>query len=1043
MRLSHHRRTAVEEELAPRFARALDYVQRRVVEQVRTAATTLVASAGDGQDGHHAAVVAWGTLPLATPSASIDPAAVYDPMWWRRAYARNVAKPVDDFYSDIVDRASAELGVTLDPEDPAIADALDGLDDTAEAWGAGLADFVTGQVKAGLDAGDTVDTLASRLRDSEDSWFGLARSALMASVAVATTWNRATLAAGSSARAQGTSSTKEWLSAGDDRVRETHQEMDGQSVDIGDDFLVAGAYPAAGPHDERLPVEETANCRCVLVLSGDGGNVADESTDVADDGLGSLDYPTDGSEEDALVAGPVQLHTHGHCERCGGWLEGRSYCAKCGRGYTGPLLDAGTETPPADPQLEGEVHDQQLSPDTIEPNGDVGLVATDGVDQEDAVHMPTTAPGDVAAASTGTPTYATTGMATVVPTPADQVDSHPERSGRFADAGLGMVAWAGILAVEGRPTGDGRMFRNGALRWDENYLPADLFAMLQDPDGGGGHDGSTICGRIDRMWKTPSVDGSYTEIWGEGFYDINTPTGAEVFRLQQQGMLTGVSIDVDSVEVVMPDINSDQDLLDLLFGGGVEEYSAGRIRRATICSIPAFIEARILPVDSVGALVASAASEGCVEVRMWTPVENLAGQPRATLVASANAYPARPTVREADVFHSALVDSDPPADVFARQEYRQYTPFEVSADGRVQGHVSPWGECHIGFSDRCVTAPRSRCGYAHARTGHVLTAEGDLVPTARVFAQFGPGRRAHAPEELAAAPAVEWYESMTLAVADVAVYEDQWGIQIQGRVRPGITRNQLVALRASRISPDWRSINGSLECVGLAVVNVSGFTNTSRVPALVASAMEAGVELTLPAEGELSGAAFISGGEVLTLVASGGPSRDPAMALAQIVTGMAARLEALEQAELRRQVEALTADLPTEADEQAALAAQVAALVGDLDLTAETTEESTEEPEPTVGGLTAEELETLRAALSITERLSARPTDEDAAAGDMQTCPVCGQSGIAPDATECPHCGATLDGNADATAETVTASAEAPCGCEAECACKTGALVSA
>jgi hypothetical protein len=46
MRLTDRHRQAAEDDLAVGFAKALDYVQRRVVERVRTAATTLVA-AGD------------------------------------------------------------------------------------------------------------------------------------------------------------------------------------------------------------------------------------------------------------------------------------------------------------------------------------------------------------------------------------------------------------------------------------------------------------------------------------------------------------------------------------------------------------------------------------------------------------------------------------------------------------------------------------------------------------------------------------------------------------------------------------------------------------------------------------------------------------------------------------------------------------------------------------------------------------------------------------------------------------------------------------
>lgn len=598
-------------------------------------------------------------------------------------------------------------------------------------------------------------------------------------------------------------------------------------------------------------------------------------------------------------------------------------------------------------------------------------------------------------------------------------------SRQFATDGLGLVPWRGVIAVEGKPTGDGRMFRRGSLYWDEMRLPQDLFAMLKDPDGGDGHAGAAICGRIDRIWKEEASD--HVEVWAEGIYDTSSDTGREVLRLQNQGMLTGVSVDVDAVEVVVPEMSDEDMLMAVLFGGGVEEYSSGRIRRVTVCSIPAFIEARIFPVDTGGTLVAGAGAAGFVGVRVWTPVEVHGG----TLVASAAV--AAPVER--DVFRSALTESAPPADVFTRREYRGYTPYTVDADGRVSGHVSPWGACHIGFTDRCVTAPRSSNGYAHARTGHVLTAEGDLVPTARVFAQFGPGRRAHAPEELAAAPAVEWYESMCLAVADVAVYEDQHGIQVQGRVRPGVTNNQLVAFRASRVSPDWRTISGRLECVGFAVVNVSGFTNTAY-PALVASAVGVG----LPPRGELSGSMFFSGDECRTLVATGGPSTD---VLSDAVASLLARVDELEQEKFREKAQALLAGVPSVEDEQAAFQAEVASLLDGVDLAAD--DADTADDGILLDGLTADELTVLARVARLAEARLARTAAAelaDGADGDTKTCPQCKKQ-VPADAETCPECGWKLgggdkgdDGDKPKGRPFVSASDVHACACEDACVCE-------
>lgn len=60
--------------------------------------------------------------------------------------------------------------------------------------------------------------------------------------------------------------TKTWTSAGDSRVRDTHQEADGQTVPVSQTYRVGGAslrYPGDpfGPHDEVV------NCRCVEIFN--------------------------------------------------------------------------------------------------------------------------------------------------------------------------------------------------------------------------------------------------------------------------------------------------------------------------------------------------------------------------------------------------------------------------------------------------------------------------------------------------------------------------------------------------------------------------------------------------------------------------------------------------------------------------------------------------------------------------------------------------------------------------------------------------------
>lgn len=59
---------------------------------------------------------------------------------------------------------------------------------------------------------------------------------------------------------------KIWLSAGDDRVRDSHRELDGEERYIDEPFSNGGMYPA----DPSLDAEEYYNCRCTVLNFPEG-----------------------------------------------------------------------------------------------------------------------------------------------------------------------------------------------------------------------------------------------------------------------------------------------------------------------------------------------------------------------------------------------------------------------------------------------------------------------------------------------------------------------------------------------------------------------------------------------------------------------------------------------------------------------------------------------------------------------------------------------------------------------------------------------------
>lgn len=324
--------------------------------------------------------------------------------------------------------------------------------------------------------------------------------------------------------------------------------------------------------------------------------------------------------------------------------------------------------------------------------------------------------------------------------------------------------WHGVIGIEGERTGDGRFIAKNGLYWDE--LPIPLRHASADF---GGHDGAVTVGTIEEITRSQN---GLVEAWG--YFDEGGPNGIEAARVVEAKLENGVSMDLDSVDVTI-DIDTD-----------TQDINSARVRAATIVSIPAFATAKIFmssaddPEDADPALVAGAAPE------------------------------------------------TPPASWFENPKFSEVTPFTVTADGRVYGHLATFNQCHIGFADQCVAAPQSKADYRYFRTGAVLTDKGMVATGAITLSTL------HADKKLSANDTAAHYEHTGAAVADVAAGEDEFGIWVAGAARPGITPDQVRELRASPLSGDWRRIAGNLELVAALAVNVPGFP-VARPSQLVAS----------------------------------------------------------------------------------------------------------------------------------------------------------------------------------------------------------------
>lgn len=380
--------------------------------------------------------------------------------------------------------------------------------------------------------------------------------------------------------------------------------------------------------------------------------------------------------------------------------------------------------------------------------------------------------------------------------------------------------WSGIIAYEDQPTGDGRLIEPNSLFWDLAN-PTALRHVAKDV---GAHDGASTVGRFTKIERQ---DGG--AIYAEGTFDLGSEVGVEAARHVKEELTNGVSVDLDSVAM---EIRVAKEVLDGMMEGEAVEVedpegeedddgmvtvvrikpddelsvmTAARVRAATMVAIPAFAGATISGGDYVD-----------------VDLDDLAGRKDDDDDDDAE---------RSDSLVASARPAEPPREWFQNPGLTEPTALHVTDDGRVYGHLAAWGTCHTAFANECLTPPQSQSAYAYFRTGSVLTDQGE-VSTGRITMDT-----AHAGRTLSAAGTVAHYENTGAAVADVAAGEDAYGIWLAGAVRPGITDEQVRALRASPLSGDWRKVKGGLELMAALAVNMPGFP-IPRPAALAASGFE-------------------------------------------------------------------------------------------------------------------------------------------------------------------------------------------------------------
>jgi hypothetical protein len=350
-----------------------------------------------------------------------------------------------------------------------------------------------------------------------------------------------------------------------------------------------------------------------------------------------------------------------------------------------------------------------------------------------------------------------------------------------------------IVIPEGVETGDGRQFRKGSITM--RPLPLPLLWQIKTAQG---HDGSVVVGRIDRMER---VDGGIGNAYGQ--FDSG-PYGQEAERLVKDKFIRGVSADLDLFEALTDKDNEEDDEFSKKkkMGGDKMDVTKARVMAVTIVPKPAFKECEILIVDDESDADSTEETEEHM-IPDGVYVDQVDAMDAEALVACGVVAGAIPTV--------------PPASWMQNPRLKGATPLTVTDEGQVYGHIASWVQDHIGMS-MGTRPPRSKSGYAYFNTGSLRADDGKDYPVGQLTLAGG-----HAPLEASAIEAARHYDDTASAVADVRAGEDAYGIWVAGALRPGVTPDQIRALRASAPSGDWRPIRGSLELVAVCQVNVPGF----------------------------------------------------------------------------------------------------------------------------------------------------------------------------------------------------------------------------
>lgn len=391
--------------------------------------------------------------------------------------------------------------------------------------------------------------------------------------------------------------------------------------------------------------------------------------------------------------------------------------------------------------------------------------------------------GRVASGGWAAPSEGITNMTSAVD---EQTTTLAADNGDQGDEDTYLTFTDALFAVTGVPTSDGRMLASDiALTIRDTPLP-----LQWCKENEGGHYGSVTVGVIE------SISHKNGQVLGSG-YMLNTPEALEAIEPASHGV-TNPSIDLG--DYVM-----------------VATYEDGTIVTEENYDEERKIYATVTEAELIATTLVATPAFGETRFRLNEQREKR----EKALVASA-----------AEQFRPRVYD---PA-MFADPHLSGPTLLTITDDGHIFGHIACFGECHRSIQAECIMAPRSSSGYKHFHSSPgVHLADGTTLPVGRLTVGTG-----HAPDNLAAGPAIAHYDNTGTCFALVRAGEDAHGIWVSGVAAPWATPEQVEMGLSSPLSGDWRRLDGNLELVAALAVNTPGFlarvTDTNGSPTtLVAS----------------------------------------------------------------------------------------------------------------------------------------------------------------------------------------------------------------